>query len=159
VSSFATGAVQQRFMKFAGAAVIVLGIVNIQYGLVLAGGDLGSSQTADNAIPATLAMPVSTPTGAKQVALMRVAGYQYIPNRFTVTQGVPVEWRIDGAGAAGCGRVLYAPRLGVRKLLASVGTTTITFTPKETGEFAFNCGMGMMTRGSKFIVVPGTHGS
>jgi sulfite exporter TauE/SafE len=158
VSSFATGAFQQRFLKLAGAAVIVLGIVNIQYGLVLAGGDLGSSRTADTANPATVAMLISTPTGPKQVALMRVDGYQYSPNRFTVTQGVPVEWRINGAGAAGCGRVLYAPKLGIRKLLASAGTTTITFTPNDPGEFTFNCGMGMMTRGSKFIVVPGTQG-
>src|SRR6266436_7123573 len=56
MSSFATGAFQQRFLKLAGSAVIVLGIVNIQYGLVLAGGDLGSSQTADTANPATVAM-------------------------------------------------------------------------------------------------------
>ena len=44
ISSFATGAFQQRFLKLAGAAVIVLGVVNIQYGLVLAGGDLNSAQ-------------------------------------------------------------------------------------------------------------------
>jgi sulfite exporter TauE/SafE len=158
VSSFATGAFQQRFLKLAGAAVIVLGIVNIQYGLVLARGDLGSSQTADATAPSTVATALSTSTGPKQIAVMRVDGYQYILNRFTVTQGVPVEWRIDGGNAAGCGRLLYAPKLGIRKLLASEGTTTITFTPKETGEFGFNCGMGMMTRGSKFIVVPETHG-
>jgi len=157
VSSFATGAFQQRFLKFAGAAVIVLGIVNIQYGLVLAGGDLGPSQTADTAAHSTVATGLSTPTGPKQVAVMWVDGYQYFPNRFTVTQGVPVEWRIEGGNAAGCGRLLYAPKLGIRKLLASEGTTTITFTPNELGEFAFNCGMGMMTRGSKFTVVAGTH--
>jgi len=43
-------------------------------------------------------------------------------------------------------------------LLDSVGTTTITFTPDQPGEFTFNCGMGMMTRGSKITVVPGTQG-
>jgi sulfite exporter TauE/SafE len=154
VSSFATGAFQHRFLKFAGAAVIVLGLVNIQYGLVLAGGDLGSPPVADTAKPATVAIGQSTPTGEKQISVMRVDGYQYIPNRFSVTQGVPVEWRIDAAGAAGCGRVLVAPKLGIRKLLASEGTTTITFTPQQAGEFGFNCGMGMMTPGSKFTVVP-----
>jgi sulfite exporter TauE/SafE len=154
VSSFATGVFQQRFLKFAGAAVIVLGIVNIQYGLVLAGGDLGSAPIADSARPSAVAIGQSTPTGDKQIVVMRVAGYTYTPNRFTVTQGVPVEWLIDGGGAAGCGRVLYAPKLGIRKLLASEGTTTIAFTPQQAGEFAFNCGMGMMTPGSKFTVVP-----
>jgi len=98
VSSFATGAFQQRFLKLAGAAVIVLGIVNIQYGLVLAGGDLGSPPIADKTKPSTVAMLQSTPTGEMQIAVMRVVGYEYIPNRFTITQGVPVEWRIDGQG-------------------------------------------------------------
>jgi sulfite exporter TauE/SafE len=157
LSSFATGAFQRRFVTFAGAAVIVLGVVNIQYGLVLASGDLGASPRADTT-PAVQAMALSTSTGEKQIAVMRVTGFQYIPNRFTVTQGVPVEWRIDGGGAAGCGRVLYAPGFGIRKLLASEGTTTITFTPEKTGEFGFNCGMGMMTRGSKFTVVAKTPG-
>ncbi len=59
----------------------------------------------------------------------------------------------DGRDAAGCGRGLYSPGLGIRKLLSSDGTTVIAFTPQQTGEFAFNCGMGMMTRGSKFTVV------
>jgi uncharacterized protein len=158
VSSFATGAFQQRFLKLAGVAVIVLGIVNVQYGLVLAGGDLSAAPTAASAPPTTVAMTQSTPTGAKQIAVMRVDGYQYIPNRFTVTQGVPVEWRIDGAAAAGCGRILISPGLGIRKYLAAEGTTIIAFTPEKTGDFGFNCGMGMMTPGSKFTVVPKTSG-
>jgi sulfite exporter TauE/SafE len=154
VSSFATGAFQQRFLKLAGVAVIVLGIVNVQYGVVLAGGNLGAAPTADNATPTTVAMAQSTPSGAKQIAVMRVDGYQYIPNRFTVTQGVPVEWRIDGAAAAGCGRILISPGLGIRKYLSADSTTIIAFTPQKAGDFGFNCGMGMMTPGSKFTVIP-----
>src|SRR5258708_29030580 len=99
-----------------------------------------------------------TTSGEKQMAAMQVAGYEYRPSRFTVTQGVPVEWRIDGRDAAGCGRYLYAPALGIRKLLSSEGATVIAFTPQQTGEFGFNCGMGMMTPGSKFTVVPKTSG-
>jgi sulfite exporter TauE/SafE len=153
VSSFAKGAFQRRFVTFAGVAVVVLGIVNIQYGLVLAGGDVAVA-AAPGSAPAAAVAVQSTPEGAKQIAAMRVSGYDYIPNRFTVTQGVPVEWRIDGRDAAGCGRVLIAPKLGIRKYLSAEGPTTITFTPQQTGEFAFNCGMGMMTPGSKFTVVP-----
>ena len=40
MSSFATGNFQRHFLKFAGAAVIVLGLANIQYGLVLTGSDM-----------------------------------------------------------------------------------------------------------------------
>lgn len=173
VSSFATGAFQQRFLKLAGAAVIVLGLLNIQYGLVLTSGDMSSAppvggvkpvqqaavpQTTTPQAPAPQATtpPPAAPqtaSSAKQIAVMRIVDYDYMPTRFTVTQGVPVEWRIDASEAAACGRFLLAPRLGIRKLLSANSTTMITFVPQETGDFGFNCGMGMMSPG-KFTVVP-----
>jgi len=152
VSSFATGALQRRFLKLAGAAVIVLGFLNIQYGLELTGGNLSSALFGGTAQPADQAATLSD-DGATQVASMRIVGYQYIPNRFTVTQGVPVQWWIDASEAAGCGRILIAPKLRVRRLLSSNSTTVISFVPQETGDYGFNCAMGMMTRGSKFTVV------
>jgi sulfite exporter TauE/SafE len=153
LSSFITGSLQRHFLKFAGAAVIVLGIANIQYGLVLAGSGINSVPvaTADTAEVSSAPVPV---TDGKQIVVMRVEDFGYIPNQFTVTQGIPVEWRIDASQAAACGRFLLAPRLGIRQLLSDRSTTTITFTPTQVGEFAFNCGMGMMTPGSKFTVVP-----
>ncbi len=176
VSSYATGAFQKRFVKFAGVAVVVLGFLNIQYGLVLTSGDMSAAPVAITAEPSVL-VAVQAPVvetkqvaeapsaaapkqiaaeaakPARQKAVMKVVGFDYIPNKFTVTKGVPVDWVIDGAEAAGCGRVLIAPKLGVRKLLSANSQTIITFTPDEVGEFGFNCGMGMMTPGSKFIVV------
>ena len=89
---------------------------------------------------------------------MRIDGYSYIPNKFIVTQGVPVEWRIDASEAAACGRILLAPGLGVQRVLSSNSTTMISFIPKQAGEFGFNCGMGMMTPGSKFTVLPKASG-
>jgi sulfite exporter TauE/SafE len=154
VSSFATGAFQKRFLKLAGAAVIVLGILNIQYGLVLASGDMSSTTTAE----VEPVQQAAEQVGTKQIAVMRIVGFEYVPSRFTVRQGVPVEWRIDASEGAGCGRILIAPKLGVRRLLNSNSTTTITFLPQETGDFGFNCGMGMMTPGSKFTVVPNGRG-
>jgi uncharacterized protein len=175
VSSYATGAFQKRFLKFAGVAVVMLGFLNIQYGLVLTSGDMNAAPVAVTAAPSAPVVMQAPDTDTKQVAeqppaatkqvaaeaaaskrqtaVMKVVGYEYIPNKFTVTKGVPVEWVIDGAEAAGCGRVLIAPRLGVRELLSANSQTIITFTPDEVGEFGFNCGMGMMTPGSKFIVV------
>jgi uncharacterized protein len=153
VSSFATGVFQRRFLKLAGAAVIVLGALNIQYGLELTGGNLSSALFRGTAQPADQVAARLSEDGATQVASMRIVGYQYLPNRFTVTQGVPVQWWIDASDAAGCGRILIAPKLGVRRLLPSNSTTVISFVPQETGDYGFNCAMGMMTRGSKFTVV------
>jgi sulfite exporter TauE/SafE len=167
LSSLASGNVQRHFLKFAGAAVIVLGIANIQYGLVLTGSamnvasvapdaPLSPSPSTAEALPAQIASAQGKPN--KQVVVMRIDGFSYIPNRFTVMQGVPVEWRIDASEAAACGRFLLAPGLGIRKVLSDRSTTMISFVPQQAGEFGFNCGMGMMTPGSKFTVVPNGRG-
>ena len=140
VSSFARGRLQKHFLRVAGAAVIVLGAINIQYGLVLIG--MSGQAAAQEATP------------PKQIVTMTINGYDYRPNRFNVQQGVPVEWRIDASKSVGCGLILLAPKLGIRKFLTPYGENVITFTPEQAGEFQFNCGMGMMTPGSKFVVVP-----
>ncbi len=158
LSSFATGAFQKHFLRIAAVAVIVLGILNIQYGLVLTNSRLGLTLFQDGSQQAGAVRVERTAAGTKQIAVMKIVGFDYIPNHFEVKQGVPVEWRIDASEAAGCGRVLIAPRLGVRQLLSDVSTTVIRFTPDRTGEFAFNCGMGMMTPDSKFIVTAGSRG-
>ena len=67
-----------------------------------------------------------------------------------------MQWWIDGSQADGCGRVLLAPQLGIRKILSDTSTTLITFTPERPGDYAFNCGMGMMTPDSKITVLPNT---
>jgi uncharacterized protein len=154
ISSLAKGAFQKHFLRFAGAAVILLGIFNIQYGLVLTG-----SQTRQVANAAATAVAAEMqPDGSMQRITMKVVDLDYTPNQFIVKQGVPVQWWIDGSQAAGCGRVLLAPQLGIRKVLSDTSTTLITFTPNAAGDFAFNCGMGMMTPGSKITVLPNTKG-
>src|SRR5437763_7398084 len=52
ISSLARGGLQRHFLKFAGAAVIVLGIANIQYGLVLAGAGMNAASVAPSTPPA-----------------------------------------------------------------------------------------------------------
>jgi sulfite exporter TauE/SafE len=168
MSSFASGNFQRHFLKFAGAAVIVLGIANIQYGLVLTGSAMNAASVTPDAVSPTADAPAQMTAAQnnqvrqdipdKQVVVMRIDGFSYIPNRFTVMQGVPVEWRIDASEAAACGRFLLAPGLGIRKVLSDRSTTMISFVPQQAGDFGFNCGMGMMTPGSKFTVVPNGRG-
>lgn len=195
ISSFAKGAFQKHFLKLAGAAVILLGFLNIQYGLVLAGSSINLTPTVDNT-KTKPASPVKEQTGPvqlgeakgnenvavekqpvattpekqsvatkdeklpvatkveKQTLAMKIVGLDYFPNRFTVKQGIPVEWWIDASQAVGCGRIIIVPKLRVQKLLSANSSTLITFTPQETGDIAFNCSMGMMTPGSKITVVP-----
>ncbi len=159
ISSFAKGAFQRHFLKFAGVLVVLLAVFNINNALTLVGLDfnLASAFTLRSSTPQS-----NTPTAqivdGKQIVKMTVQGYTYTPNQFTVVAGVPVEWQIDGAGAAGCGQVIVMPTLGITKYLSKDGITSISFTPTQTGTIPFNCSMGMMTRGSVFTVVPNTTG-
>ncbi len=157
LSSFAHGSFQKHFLRFAGVAVIVLGFLNIQYGFLLAESSIGPIAVSNP--PQYSEMPTQiAPVEKKQIVAMKIDGFDYLPNRFVVKQGVPVEWQIDARDAAGCGRILIASRLGIRKLLSGTEITVIIFTPEIVGDFAFNCGMGMMTPGSKFTVVPNAKG-
>jgi uncharacterized protein len=150
VSSLAKGAFQKHFLRFAGVAIILLGIFNIRYGLVLTGGDLGRTASASSAAVAAEVQP----DGTLQRMSMKVVDFEYYPHQFTVKQGIPVQWWIDASKAVGCGQVLYAPELGIRKALSDSSTTLITFTPKQPGDYIFNCGMGMMTVDAKITVLP-----
>jgi protein-disulfide isomerase/sulfite exporter TauE/SafE/copper chaperone CopZ len=154
LSSFATGGFQRVFLKFAGVAVVVLGFFNIQSGATLraVGTEAPAASLSDARQTSQPGPPATAIVAGKQVVDMKIIGYTYEPHQFTVVAGVPVEWRIDARRAAGCGRILIAPKIGVRKLLPYNDTIVVSFTPQETGEIGFNCGMGMMTRGSKFIV-------
>jgi len=159
ITSFARGAFQRHFLKFAGVLVVLLAIFNINNGLALAGINVDlASAFKNNGNVASNSAPTSQIVDGKQIVDMTVSGYSYTPSKFTVVQGVPVEWRIDGRNAVGCGQVLVMPTLGVSKYLSPEGITTITFTPTETGTIPFNCSMGMMTRGAAFTVVPNTTG-
>ncbi len=162
ISSFAKGVFQKHFLRFAGVLIVLLSLFNVNNGLTLAGYNFNlasafSSISESNNAEQSGVSPVQIVDG-KQIVNMTVSGYTYTPNRFTVVEGVPVEWRINGGNAAGCGKVLVLPSLGMSKYLSPQGITTITFTPAQTGDIPFNCSMGMMTRGSGFTVIPNTSG-
>jgi len=152
VSSVAEGSPRRYLMKTAGVLVLVLGFYNMQAGFVLAGVD--TSVFARAFTPsAVLAQAVAAEeVDGKQVVHMAVNGLSYSPSQFAVKRGIPVEWHIDGRGAAGCAQVIVARKLNLTEYLKPDAETVITFTPQETGTIEFSCAMGMTTRGSKFII-------
>ena len=158
VSSFAKGVFQKHFLRFAGVLIVLLSLFNINNGLTLAGYNIASAFSFGSSNTGESNTPTVQIVDGKQIIKMKVSGYTYTPNRFTVVEGVPVEWQIDGGNAAGCGKVIVMPSLGISKYLSPQGITTITFTPTQTGDVPFNCSMGMMTRGSGFTVIPNTSG-
>lgn len=158
ISSFAKGAFQRHFLRFAGVLVVLLAIFNINNALTLVGLNLNLASAFGSNTAAQAGAPTAQVIDGKQIVQMTVSGYSYSPNQFSVVQGVPVEWQVDGRNAAGCGQVIVMPTLGITKYLVKDGITTISFTPTETGTIPFNCSMGMMTRGSAFTVIPNNTG-
>lgn len=153
LSSFAAGGFQRYFLKVAGVAIVILGLFSIQSGLTLTAIGTGESTLVaaeTTTRPVNQTVPI---VDGKQIVAMKIVGFSYQPHRFFVVQGMPVEWQIDARQAVGCGRILIAPKAGVRKMLPS-GTTVITFTPQEPGHIRFNCSMGMMSAGSAITVLP-----
>jgi uncharacterized protein len=154
ISSFARGNFQRYFLKLAGVAVVLLGLINIEYGLALTGWGSSPVSIAELTRSKIKASEERVQImGGKQVAEMKIVGLSYEPNHFTVAQGTPVVWRINAEEAEGCGRILIVPKLRIRTYLQPQATNVITFTPDQPGEIEFNCGMGMMTPNSKFTVV------
>ncbi len=154
LSSFLKGAKQRYFFRFAGAIVVLLGIMNIGNGLALAGTNIKlATILANRTSSGQTAAELPPLTNGKQVMSMKVVGYEYQPAKFTVRQGVPVEWRIDGSQAAGCAGVVVVSDLNITVSLPRNGEKVVDFTPDKTGAFGFNCPMGMTTRGAAITVV------
>jgi uncharacterized protein len=97
ISSLAKGAFQRHFVRFAGAAVIFLGITKMQSAWVLTGQDMNIEAT----VPIASKVVQTTETTEPQRINMKVIGLDYEPNQFTVKQGTPVQWWIDASQADG----------------------------------------------------------
>lgn len=160
ISSFVKGTFQKHFLRFAGVFVVLLGLFNVNNGLALTGSSIDLTQIfrPNNGIVQTDNVKKAQIIGGKQIVSMKISGLSYSPSNFTVIQGVPVEWHVDGTEAQGCARVIVVSQLNIAEYLPGQGEKIINFIPRQTGSIAFSCPMGMTTRGSAFEVVPNTEG-
>jgi sulfite exporter TauE/SafE len=142
ISSTARGSFSKIFLRFSGALVLLLALFNLNSGFALTGFDLSRVFATGNQ------PTVSSPTvnGGVQEVSMVITRYGYEPQNLTIKAGVPVRWKVDGTGAAGCTSIMTIPSLNVSQALHS-GENIIEFTAPNKGQLAFMCSMGMV-RGS-----------
>ncbi|MFN0158032.1 MAG: efflux RND transporter periplasmic adaptor subunit [Bacteroidota bacterium] len=69
---------------------------------------------------------------------------RYSPEVIHVKVGKPVTMHFYRDEDADCTNEVVFESLGIRRRLPARETTTIIFTPTDTGEVAFSCGMGMV---------------
>jgi plastocyanin domain-containing protein len=68
----------------------------------------------------------------------------YEPKSIAVKKGQPVRLAFYRKDDKNCGGEVVFPKLGIKKELPVGETISVEFTPQETGDLAFTCGMDMM---------------
>lgn len=68
----------------------------------------------------------------------------YEPKSIAVKKNQPVKLEFYRKDDKNCGGEVVFPKLGIKRELAVGETVTVEFTPQESGEIAFTCGMDMM---------------
>ncbi|MFA5954456.1 MAG: sulfite exporter TauE/SafE family protein [Patescibacteria group bacterium] len=146
-SSSLKGKSGRLFFQFAGAVVIVLGLLNIQNGLAVSGYSLSlpsfavSSRTATAGSVDDSNVIFDGKTSNIKMRLTDSSPYYSPSDEFTVRAGYPVHIQIDGYGT-GCRAVFQIPRLNVETLLDKQ-VNIVDFTPTRAGDYTFSCSMGM----------------
>ncbi len=68
----------------------------------------------------------------------------FAPESIKVKKGQPVKLAFYRKDADNCGGEVVFPKLNIKKELPVGKTVLVAFTPQESGELAFTCGMNMM---------------
>lgn len=129
---------RQTFFKIAAFIIIIVALFTINNTLGAAGfpvitldlGGSGSQTQTEN-------------IAASQEYQIQISGGGYSPNYMKVKKGLPVKLTLISNNSYGCALAFRIPSLGISKNLKPTDTQVIEFTPKETGQIAFSCSMGM----------------
>lgn len=135
-STFTKNTYYPLFQKAMGVVILMIGIGYILNFASLRGVALPALGSSANA-----ATNVIKQNGV-QVMRMSVNSAGYAPSSFTINQGEPAKWIIEGENVFGCQSILLAPKLGIEKVL-QLGENVVEFTPQEKGLISFSCSMGM----------------
>src|SRR3989338_3077273 len=153
VSSLAEGRVMRWFLTFSGALVLLLGIFNIQSGLLLTGVDAtGIAKTAvSRFVPGRVAQQaqgsdpyVTVDAQGRQIVSMTVSNSGYSPSNFTIDAGRQT-WIYATApqGVSGCASMLTDPTHNLSTPIAQGGNWLGPIENPQS-DFVLTCSMGMM---------------
>lgn len=143
----------RAFTYAASGAIVILGILSINTGLVLK----GSPHTLQNYWEVLAGDTKSSGNiagvnaqGTQEVTI-EVFGNGYKASSTQLKAGVPVKLTLKTNNIQGCTRSFNIPTLKITKILPVTGSETIEFTPTKTGRLAYTCSMGMFS--GKFEVI------
>ena len=146
---------QQKFMRFAAVALILLALYNLDDALALSGSNFTLSSTLSNVwctVNVCDSDTATTPQNIVQAATITISDKGYTPDVLTIKAGSQVKLHLTNSGGAGCTQTFTIPTLGIVQSVPLGTQSDITFTaPSQPGQLAFMCSMGMY-RGTMNVI-------
>ena len=139
-----------RFLQFAGATVLILGLVSIEGGLNLMGSPYSFSNLLNSA-----AVTLAEASGSSQdvaaaqpdangAITIHAYNTSYDPSLIKAPSSKPVTLTVVTSGTTGCTRGFVIPAIGLQRTLPETGQITINIPPSAAnGNLRFTCSMGM----------------
>jgi sulfite exporter TauE/SafE len=137
---------QQKFMRLAAFAIILLAIFNINNAVALTGSNFTLENIGKNV---WCVFTVCEVGGASQAQVnnnptITIQSLGYVPNIVTVKAGSQVKMKITNTNGTSCVQAFTIPSLGIQKVIPPGTSGEIDFTaPSTPGQIPFMCTMGM----------------
>lgn len=140
-------AMQQKFMKFAAYAIILLAVFNANNAIALTGSNFTLENMGRDFICIfSFCDSVSGQSARAAIseANIEIASGGYSPDKLTIKAGSTVTLHLKNSSGTGCTQAFTIPSLGVQKVVPLGSSGTIIFTaPGKPGSLPFMCSMGM----------------
>lgn len=142
VSSCAQGRFGRIFVTFAGSVSLLLGLSNLQSGLLLSGINLSIPSLSSAASVSNTDPHVSIDNNGQQIISVGVETSGYSANHFTIDAGKPTWiYAVASEAVSGCISSFTIPDFNISTLIRKGENWIGPITP--TRDFAFMCSMGM----------------
>jgi uncharacterized protein len=142
---------QQKFMRLAAFAIIILAIFNINNAIALSGSNLTLGNIGKN-IWCVFTVCESTGagvTGTSEAEInnnptITIVALGYTPNTINVKAGAQIKLKIVNTTGTSCVQAFTIPSLGLQKVVPPGTSNELDFTaPSTPGQIPFMCSMGM----------------
>ena len=124
---------QQKFMKVAAIAIIILAVLNLSNAIALSG----------------ISLKQNTPSSGLNMSLnnnptITIKSLGYFPQTISVKSGANIKLKITNLDGASCVQAFTIPSLGLQKIVPPGTTDELDFqAPSTPGQIPFMCSMGM----------------
>ncbi len=142
---------KDRMMTIAALAIVILGGVMLDRGLML----VGSPVTFQSVKTAVVGAPApEIDAGAYEISAdgfvevpLSIINTRFVPQVINVPADQPIRLIVDRQEAGACSDQIAVPQLGVLRDLVPNGVTAVELPAASAGNYTLTCGMGMMSGG------------